>query len=342
MKPQIPLTLLLATMLACGPSQIDSFADLPDARRVLRVPEQYHTIQAAVAAAGVGDRVLVRPGTYHGTVVITGASKNNLQILADGKEGQVLLQGDHRQQTARICKFSQEPLCPERAGFFLADVERVIIRGFTVTDFGVGPMSGIGEGFLLVNAHLNRIEQNVVTRTDMMGITLFNSSGNLVERNTLHGNDTDEPMRVGTGCGVHIQNSEGLSPGVAEQNIIRNNLIYGNPFSAVMLRGAGSGNQIVNNELRDGGAWGVTNRTTDGTRVENNRITNHTGFRLPGKPRPIGSGVGIDIASSSEVVIRNNTLQDNSTLDIEWDGTGRNSFQGNRCRKASGAALCGQ
>jgi hypothetical protein len=128
MKLQIALALLLATMLACGPSQIDSFADLPDARRVLRVPEQYHTIQAAVAAAGVGDRVLVRPGTYHGTVVITGASKNNLQILADGKEGQVLLQGDHRQQTARTCKFSQEPLCPERAGFFLADVERVIIR----------------------------------------------------------------------------------------------------------------------------------------------------------------------------------------------------------------------
>jgi parallel beta-helix repeat protein len=341
MTPQIPLALLLAT-LACSPSRIDPFTDLPAASRVLRVPEQYNTIQAAVAAAGGGDRIVVRPGTYTGTVVITGAARNNLQILADGREGQVLLQGDHTQQTVGTCKFKLEPLCPERAGFFLRDVAGVIIRGFTVRDFGVGAMSGIGEGFLLVNAHRNRIEQNVVTRTDMMGITLFNSSQNLVERNTFYGNDPDEPMRVGTGCGVHIQTSGSLSQGVAEQNIIRQNLMYGNPFSAVMLREAGSGNEVVDNEFRNGGAWGATNRMTDSTRIESNRITNHAGFKLPGKPRPVGSGVGIDIAGSSEVVIRNNSLHDNSTFDIEWDGTGQNFFQGNRCTKASRDGLCGR
>jgi parallel beta-helix repeat protein len=341
MIPQISLALLLVATLACNRSRVGAFDDLPVASRVLRVPDQYHTIQAAVAAAGVGDRILVLPGTYHRTVVITGAARNNLQILADGGEGKVILQGNHTQQTVGTCKFRLEPLCPERAGFFLRDVTGVTIRGFTVRDFGVGAMSGIGEGFLLVNAHRNRIEENVVTRTDMMGITLFNSSKNLVERNTFYGNDPDEPMRVGTGCGVHIQTSAGLSRGEAEQNIIRQNVMYGNPFSAVMLRGAGPGNQIVDNEFRDGGAWGVTNRTTDGTRVENNRIRNHTGFKLAGKPRPVGSGVGIDIAGSSEVVIRNNRLQDNSTFDIEWDGTGQNSFQGNRCTKTSHDGLCG-
>jgi parallel beta-helix repeat protein len=340
MIPRIPRALLLAATLACSPSRIDPSAELPTARRVLRVPQQYSTIQAAVAAAGVGDRIVVGPGIYEGTVVIAGAARNNLQILAESGEREVILQGDHTQQTAGTCKFRLEPLCPERAGFFLRDVEGVIIRGFTVRDFGVGAMSGIGEGFLLVNAHRNRIEQNVVTRTDMMGVTLFNSSQNLVERNTFYGNDPDEPMRVGTGCGVHIQTSEELSRGVAEQNIIQENLMYGNPFSAVMLRGAGPGNQIVDNELRGGGAWGVTNRTTDGTRIENNRITNHTGFKLTGKPLPVDVGVGIDIAGSSQVVIRNNLLQNNSTFDIEWDGTGQNSFQSNGCTKASPGVPC--
>lgn len=341
MTHKVPLALLLAAALGCSHSRVDPYAILPAPNRVLRVPEKYNTIQAAVTAASVGDRILVRPGTYLGTVVITGAARNNLQIIADGGEGQVILQGNHTQQTAGTCKFALEPLCPERAGFFLRDVAGVIIRGFTVREFGVGAMSGIGEGFLLVNAHRNRIEHNVVTRTDMMAITLFNSSQNLVERNTFYGNDPDEPMRVGTGCGVHIQTSAGLSAGVAEQNIIRQNLMYGNPLSAVMLRSARSGNQIVDNEFRDGGAWGVTNRTTSGTLIENNRITNHTGFKLAGKSRPVGSGVGIDIAGSSEVVIRNNTLQNNSTFDIEWDGTGQNTFTGNLCTKTSRDGLCG-
>lgn len=340
MTYKVPLLLLLATALGCSHTRVDPSADLPAPNRVLLVPAQYNTIQAAVAVAGVGDRILVRPGTYLGTVMITGAARNDLQIVADGSEGQVILQGNHTQQSGETCRFRLEPLCPERAGFFLRDVAGVIIRGITVTDFGVGPMSGIGEGFLLVNAHRNRIEQNVVTRTDMMGITLFNSSQNLVERNTFYGNDPDEPGRVGTGCGVHIQTSADLSSGLAERNIIRQNVIHGNPFSAVMLDRAGSGNQIVNNEFRDGGAWGVTNRTTNGTLIENNRITNHTGFKLPGKPRPLGSGVGIDIAGSSESIIRNNTMQNNSVFDIEWDGMGQNTFAGNRCAKASRDGLC--
>ena len=341
MTNKVPLLLLLAAALGCSDSRIERDADLPAPNRVLRVPAQYTTIQAAVMAARVGDRILVRPGTYLGTVVITGAARNDLQIVADGGSGQVILQGNHMPQTAGTCRFALEPLCPERAGFLLRDVAGVIIRGFMVKDFGVGAMSGIGEGFLLVNAHRNRIEQNVVTRTDMMGITLFNSSENLVERNSFYGNDPDEPMRMGTGCGVHIQDSAALSAGVSEQNVIRQNVVYGNPFAAVMLRSAGSGNQIVNNEFRDGGAWGVTNRTTNGTLIENNRITNHRGFKLAGKPRPVGSGVGIDVAGSSEAVIRNNALQNNSAFDIEWDGTGQNTFAGNRCTKASRDGLCG-
>lgn len=335
------LTLLLGAALACTQPRANPYADLPAPNRVLRVPEEYNTVQAAVAVAGAGDRILVKPGTYAGTVLITGAARNNLQILADGAEGQVVLQGDHKQQTAGTCEFAREPLCPERAGFFLRDVAGVIIRGFTVKDFGVGPMSGIGEGFLLVNAHTNRIEQNVVTETDMMGITLFNSSRNVVERNTFYGNDPDEPGRVGTGCGVHIENSAALSAGATEQNIVRGNVIYGNPLAAVMLWNAGSENQVVDNELRDGGVWGVINHATSATLVEANRITSHTGFKLAGKFRPVGYGVGIGVTNSSGAVIRNNTVQNNSSFDVEWDGKGQNSFTGNRCAKESRTGLCG-
>lgn len=341
MTRETAVALLFATALACSQTRLDPYAELPAPKRVLRVPEHYNTIQAAVSVASAGDRILVSPGTYSQTVLITGAARNNLQILADGAEGQVILQGDHRQRTAGKCEFAREPLCPERAGFFLRDVAGVIIRGFTVRDFGVGPMSGIGEGFLLVNAHGNRIEQNAVTRTDMMGITLFNSSRNAIERNTFYDNDPDEPMRVGTGCGVHIETSAPLSPAKSERNVIRRNIIYGNPLAAVMLWNAGSENQVVDNELRKGGVWGVINHATSATLVEGNRITNHTGFKLAGKFRPVGYGVGIGVTNSSAAVIRNNTVQNNSTFDIEWDGTGANTFNANRCTKESRTGLCG-
>ena len=89
MTHEAPLALLVAAALGCSHSRLDPHADLPAASLVLRVPEKYNTIQAAVTAATVGDRILVRPGTYVGTVVITGAARYNLQIVADGGEGQL-------------------------------------------------------------------------------------------------------------------------------------------------------------------------------------------------------------------------------------------------------------
>src|SRR3712207_6616076 len=109
MTHKSPLALLLAAALGCSESRPDPHADLPTPGRVLRVPEQYKTIEAAVTAARAGERILVKPGTYVGTVMVTGAARNGLQILADGAEGQVILQGNHTQQTVGTCKFALEP-----------------------------------------------------------------------------------------------------------------------------------------------------------------------------------------------------------------------------------------
>jgi parallel beta-helix repeat protein len=284
------------------------FKKHPDAK-VLSVPERYTTIQQAVEAAQAGDVIRVGPGSYEGPVHIIGEAKNDLQIIAIGSSGSVELVGDHMAMVKT-----------DQAGFYLQDVSGVLIRGFKVRDFGMGPQSGMGESFLLVNAHHNRIEHNEMTKSDMMGVTLLNSSNNIVASNIMYLNDPDVEGRVGTGCGVHIQGLE------AESNLIHHNEIWGNPYSGVMIRLAGPENTIRNNIIRDGGLWGVTNRSTDGTIIENNQIYGHQGFKLPKPlapwilPEELHKGVGIDIATSSHIRVVGNKLSDNKTADIEWDG----------------------
>jgi parallel beta-helix repeat protein len=277
--------------------------------KVRRVPEQYQTIQLAVEAAKPGDLIRVGPGRYEGNVHIIGEAKKDLQIIAIGSPGSVELVGDHSAKERFY-----------RAGFYLENVSGVSIRGFKVRDFGMGPIAGRGESFLLINAHNNRIEYNEMTASDMMGVTLLNSSNNNIARNAIYLNDIDVEGRVGSGCGVHI---EGM---MAESNRVHNNKIWGNPLSGVMLMMAGPGNQITQNIIRDGALWGVTNRSTDGTIIEHNQIYGHHGFKFDKPlapwvlPDQLRKGVGIDIATSSHIRVVGNRLSDNKTADIEWDG----------------------
>lgn len=293
---------------------------------VLRVPEEYATIQLAVAAAKAGDHIHVSEGTYHHTVNIIGAEKNNLQILAVGKPGSVTIVGHH-----------DFALDGGGAAFYLKDVSGVVIRGFVTRDFGYGPESAMGESFLLENAHNNRIEHNSMTASDMMGVTLWESANNRIAHNKIFLNDPDVAGRTGLGCGIHIQGS------MAANNLIHNNEIWGNPFAGVMIRVAGAGNVIRENIIRDGSLWGVTNHETNGTKIVGNQIYGHQGLTVEKTLAPwfppslLGPGYGIDIQGSTGVEVMNNKLYNNKTADIYWDGSNENSFMKNTC---GGGGFC--
>ena len=62
---KVPFLLLLAAALGCSQPRIEAYAGLPTPNRVLLVPAQYNTIQAAVAAAKVGDRSLGSHQPHH-------------------------------------------------------------------------------------------------------------------------------------------------------------------------------------------------------------------------------------------------------------------------------------
>ncbi len=347
---RLALPLLVAacarTAPAPDPREAGSTTEpLPPARAVLRVPQDYSTIQAAVAAAVAGDRIVVGAGTYHGTVMLVGAAKDSLQIVGDGAR----LVGNHSAGMAtRTCSFARDQLCPEgRAGFYLRDVSGVVIRGFTVTDFGLGAPSCEGEGVLLVNAHGNRIERMSMSASDMMGVTLLNSSRNVIMHNRLFLNDVERPGQCGYGCGVHVQGGPLTGPlplpgPPPAGNVIQDNEIWGNPYAGVMLRAAGSGNAVIGNVIHDGSRWGITNWNSSGTRIEDNEVRDHRGFHATwDSTKVIGVGDGIDVRGSSDVVVRANRVRGSSGHDVAWDSTGSgNRFVANRCGTASPAGIC--
>ncbi len=85
--------------------------------RVLRVPQEYATIQAAVDAASAGDAVLVAPGTYTGTVRL----KSDLRLFGTNSAWTVL---DGGGAPVKLLDFS--------------GATNVVVAGFTFQNVGRG------------------------------------------------------------------------------------------------------------------------------------------------------------------------------------------------------------
>ena len=283
-------------------------------------PNSLRTIQEAVAQAPAGATILVCPGTYHHTVEIAGRAKDGLKLIAMGGLSDVVLQGDYT----------------ERDGFHLKDVNNVLIRGFTVRDFGnlatTATVWGDGKQIFLENAHYNTIEFNQLIDGDMQGIMLMDSGHNLVQHNANfveRGNLAD--------CGIHVQGAQSV------ENEFLLNLLAGNQMAGIMLSGAGSGNHIAGNSILSNGRFGITNSGTNGTLIEGNRISYNGGPRgaTPYPAAVVGLGRGISVTGSDGVVVFDNRVRGNSEVDIFWDKAGSNTFDSNACDSSSPAGACG-
>jgi parallel beta-helix repeat protein len=295
----------------------------------VQCPGALRTIQEGVTRARPGDTILVCQGTYSKTVLIKGHGKDAIKLIAIGRTDEVVLQGDHT----------------EVNGFHIEEVDNLLLRGFTVRDFGTGPTmlmpngmvsSGMGNGIYLLNANYNTIESNRVMRTDMMGIWLVDSANNTVRYNATFENDTG-----GSACGLMISGAK------AARNVVFQNLAYSNGLAGLMIADAGPGNIVLDNEFSNNGQWGIENRNTVETWIEGNRVS-YSGGRVaelakaplpaycPGMP----CGLGIHVRGSNNVTVFDNRMRSNANLDVLWDGNGQVKFDANSCEAASHEGLC--
>ncbi|MEK7405466.1 MAG: right-handed parallel beta-helix repeat-containing protein [Acidobacteriota bacterium] len=279
-------------------------------------PGGLRTIQEAVAQAPAGATIQVCPGIYFKSVTIAGPEKNGLKLIAQGRENEVVLQGDYT----------------ERDGFHLENVSNVLIRGFTVRDFGNKPTTpsewGAGNQIYLMNAHYNTIEHNTLVNGDMMGIMLMDSGNNTVQQNVAFVDNANL-----ANCGIHVAGAK------SAQNVFRQNMTYGNNFAGIMIRGAGPGNYVMDNTVVSNGRFGIDVENTNEIWIEGNRVSYNRGFwgTTPGGKEP---GVGIYLVNVNKATVFDNRLRSNSGGDLSWDGKGENSIASNACESSTPAGAC--
>jgi parallel beta-helix repeat protein/probable HAF family extracellular repeat protein len=282
-------------------------------------PGAMATIQDAVAAAGQGATILVCPGAYWGTVRLAGPEHDGLKLIAVGRQDEVVLQGDYTQ----------------RDGFLLDGVSNVLIRGFTVRDFGqaatTGSAWGDGHNILLRNADYNTIEHNRLINGDMVGIRLADSGHNTVQYNTVL---IDNPALAN--CGIHINGAKTM------HNVFRQNATYGNKMAGIMVSGAGPGNLLLDNVFTNNGRQGILNSNTPSTVIEGNRVSYNRGpwGTTPYAKELTDLGFGIDVVNSDKVSIIDNRLRNNSGGDVNWDGIGEIRFEANACDSSNRVGPC--
>lgn len=135
------------------------------------------SIRAAIERAQPGDTVQVRAGTYRGQLVL------EKRIVLEGI-GKPILRGS-------------------REGSVLVVVaDGCTVKGFIIEQNG-GDLQREDSGILLKSSR-NRVEENEL-RDVLYGIYLYQSQGNTIRRNIIHGRTT---LEVGErGAGLHLWNS---------------------------------------------------------------------------------------------------------------------------------------
>ena len=212
------------------------------------VPDDYTTIQQAVDAAGAGDTIIVRDGTYKENVVV---EKSGLTIRSENGSASTIV-----------------PAAKPNNDVFYVTADYVNISGFTIegaTDYGAGiycqnndcnfscnNISNNYKGIYLRNALSNVIMKNNIS-DNILGIWVYPGDNNVITENNLSNNGRSIEMTYSSNNTVTNNNiaNTGLGISVVDSsynNTIRRNNISGAGQFGIDLRYGGN-NIVMENTI---------------------------------------------------------------------------------------------
>ncbi len=223
---------------------------------VIRVPQDFATIQAAVNFASPGDTVLVGNGSYVENVVVT----KSLNLTGVSPAGTIIDAGG---------------MGP---GINVTGASTVNISGFTVRDTGTFALAGIAlflsssvtvsgniirasaqsSGIFISNSNFTTIRDNILT-ANLNGIDVERGFGNIIRRNNATGNSVDAVVIVSSSV-----------------NKIADNILRKNQYGLELLAGS-TGNVLTRNAVSNNTVSGISFTDSNYNLVAENSVEFNSG-----------------------------------------------------------------
>ena len=273
-------------------------------------------IQQAVDAASDDDTIFVYSGTYNEQVIV------NKKLTLTGIEMPFVN--------------SESIMLHDLLGAIAITADRCTIDGFKVT----GGMPHWSYG-IEVKSDYNIISNNVIFSNTGNGITLGDSSNNLILNNTISDNDGGCIGLYGSSDNNTLLNNtvsnsdDGIIVMSSSNNTIKSNYVVSIGWGGIVLYA--SYNTIINNNLSNSAinlegnsSYNIiTNNTLSGDSISvddslYNIISNNTVCYNDGE-----DGDGIELENSSHNSIINNDIYNNYDEGIELDGASHNTITNN-------------
>lgn len=286
------------------------------------VPDDYPTIQAAVDAAGPGDTIIVRDGTYIENVDV---NNDHLTIQSENGAEATIVQAansdDHVFEVmadyVNISGLTVKGATTYSAGIYLSGADYCNIsnnkasgnfQGIDLEDFSNNNIiennnaSNNYVGIYLVYSSNNDIEDNIANTNTWQGIRLHYSSDNNIGNNTANSNNS-----AGIYLGWHSNNNNNISNNTANSNN-KDGIFLWSSSDNTLTGNTASGNNI-GIRLNDSSNNNITNNIVSGN--TNTAICLSSSSATISNNTIVGNGVGIFAGTQSTTEITNAVLWGN-------------------------------
>jgi len=306
-------TLLLLTLL---PATLITWLVIPASANVLRVPQDYPTIQDAVDAARAGDTIQVAAATYFENVIVTASvtivGENAMTTIVDGGGNDVVfdIQADNvelRELTIRNGgrRYSGVIVFYPYSG--------LVICNTRILDNVVGIVISEVDG--------NTIEDNIFINNSMYGIDVKYSSSNVIRNN--HISESAYGIELSDTSNSQVVNnsvsdtSYGIYLPYSNNNNISANTLTSNSWNIYLTY---SNSNIVGNNAVSDGSTGIQVMRSQGNSVFNNTVSSssygvYLGYcganTVTGNMASLNDW-GIELYNSSGSTIKENMVKDNA------------------------------